>query len=245
MINPNPNTGIDFILNLNTESTLLVDVPVMTNAEMPPSSVTTLPPPPISFIQPLQQTPVPTPIMVPSTSLQNLPTFSSVFKFIVEYKKLEKKTSQNSAGQTHLLKSSYIIPGIVDKYLANQMNEAVKAVVQLQSDRLREAAQAEKQDFINKIDENIKKIIKEQVKEALYKALVDAYETDKGILETYGDTITFKRCQDNEDKGEEPSTGSNWGSKRRRARKEPESTSAPNEKTSKSNGKSKEGSKSH
>ncbi|GJU91508.1 hypothetical protein Tco_1303931 [Tanacetum coccineum] len=164
MINPNPNTGIDFILNLNTESTLLVDVPVMTNAEMPPSSVTTLPPPPISFIQPLQQTPVPTPIMVPSTSLQNLPTFSSVFKFIVEYKKLEKKTSQNSAGQTHLLKSSYIIPGIVDKYLANQMNEAVKAVVQLQSDRLREAAQAEKQDFINKIDENIKKIIKEQVK---------------------------------------------------------------------------------
>ncbi|GJY05467.1 hypothetical protein Tco_0371407 [Tanacetum coccineum] len=37
----------------------------------------------------------------------------------------------------------------------------------------------------------------------------------------------------------------NWGSKRRRAGKEPESTSAPKEKTSKSSGKSKEGSKSH
>ncbi|GKB62634.1 hypothetical protein Tco_0918820, partial [Tanacetum coccineum] len=39
--------------------------------------------------------------------------------------------------------------------------------------------------------------------------------------------------------------GSNRGSKRRRARKEPESTSAPKEKTSKTIGKSTEGSKSH
>ncbi|GKB76839.1 hypothetical protein Tco_0943734 [Tanacetum coccineum] len=50
ILNPNPDTGIDSILNLNTESTSLVDVPVTTNAEMPPSSVTTLPPPPISII---------------------------------------------------------------------------------------------------------------------------------------------------------------------------------------------------
>nr|GEW02545.1 hypothetical protein [Tanacetum cinerariifolium] len=42
----------------------------------------------------------------------------------------------------------------------------------------------------------------------------------------------------------EPSAGSNRGSKRRRFRKEPESTSAPKEKTSKSTGSSKEGSKS-
>ncbi|GKC79465.1 hypothetical protein Tco_1130239, partial [Tanacetum coccineum] len=79
----------------------------------------------------------------------------------------------------------------------------------------------------------------------LYKALVDAYETEKDILETYGDTVTFKRRQDDEDEDEEPSAGSNWGSNRRRARKEPESTSAPKEKTSRSSGKSKEGSKSH
>ncbi|GKF68891.1 hypothetical protein Tco_0198570, partial [Tanacetum coccineum] len=31
MLNPNPDTGINFILNLNTESTSLVDVPVSTN----------------------------------------------------------------------------------------------------------------------------------------------------------------------------------------------------------------------
>nr|GFB30642.1 hypothetical protein [Tanacetum cinerariifolium] len=54
---------------------------------------------------------------------------------------------------------------IVDKYLDHQMNEAIKVVVQLQSDRLRDEAQAENEEFLNKLDENIQKIIKEQVKE--------------------------------------------------------------------------------
>ncbi|GJT04748.1 hypothetical protein Tco_0839210 [Tanacetum coccineum] len=52
--------------------------------------------------------------------------------------------------------SSSIIP--------NMLNPKSKKIVQLQSDRLREEAQADNEDFINKIDENIKKIIKEQVK---------------------------------------------------------------------------------
>nr|GEY53244.1 hypothetical protein [Tanacetum cinerariifolium] len=54
MLNPNPDIGIDSILNLNTKSTSLVDVPVTTNDEIPPSSVTTLPPPPIPLIQHVQ-----------------------------------------------------------------------------------------------------------------------------------------------------------------------------------------------
>ncbi|GKE96836.1 hypothetical protein Tco_1581691, partial [Tanacetum coccineum] len=57
-----------------------------------------------------------------------------------------------------------LIPDIVDKYLANKMNEAVKAYVQLQSDRLTDEAQAKNEEFINKLNENINKIIKEQVK---------------------------------------------------------------------------------
>nr|GEV78917.1 uncharacterized mitochondrial protein AtMg00810-like [Tanacetum cinerariifolium] len=58
-----------------------------------------------------------------------------------------------------------LIPGIVDTFLANKMNEAIKTAVQLQSGKLKDEAQAENEDFINKLDENIKKIIKEQVKE--------------------------------------------------------------------------------
>ncbi|GKA59727.1 hypothetical protein Tco_0759040 [Tanacetum coccineum] len=162
-----------------------------------------------------------------------------------------KQTNQFAAAVSSIL-------GIVDTYLANKMNEAVKTAVQLQSDKLKSEAEADNEDFFNKIDENMKKIIKEQVKEqvskilpkyekfvndqlkaevltrssnqantshavaanlseielkkilidkmennesidrsiqqkTLYKALVDTYETDKDILETYGDTITFKR----------------------------------------------------
>ncbi|GKD10788.1 hypothetical protein Tco_1190473 [Tanacetum coccineum] len=244
--------GIDSIFNLITESTSLVDVPVTTIAEPPLLSVTILPPPPTPLITHLQQTPVPTPATVPSSFLQDLPNF------VVS-----------------------LILGIVDAYLANKMHEAVKIVVQLQSDRLRDEAQAENADFINKLDDNIKKIIKDQVKEQtthvvvvnlsklelkkilidkmesnksihrsdeqknLYKALVDSYESDKLILVTYRDIVSFKRRRDDEDKDEEASAGSNWGSKRRRVGKELESTSAPKEKTSKTTGKSTEGSKSH
>ncbi|GKF57942.1 hypothetical protein Tco_0171479, partial [Tanacetum coccineum] len=57
------------------------------------------------------------------------------------------------------------IPGIIDVYLANKMHEAVKTIVQLKSKRLRDEAQAENADFLNKLDDNIKKIIKDQVKE--------------------------------------------------------------------------------
>nr|GFB11063.1 hypothetical protein [Tanacetum cinerariifolium] len=158
------------------------------------------------------------------------------------------------------------IPRIVGRHIDHRMNEAVKVAVQLQSDRLRDEAQAENEDFINKLDKNIQKIIKEQVKTSyvvaanlselelkkiliekmesnksinrsdeqrnLYKALVDAYECDKIILDTYGDTVTLNRRRDDADKDEEPSAGSDRGSKRKREGKEPESTSAPKEKAS-------------
>ncbi|GKF23738.1 hypothetical protein Tco_0076060, partial [Tanacetum coccineum] len=58
----------------------------------------------------------------------------------------------------------------------------------------------------------------------LYKALVDAYEADNILLDTYGDTVTIKRPQDGADDDQEPSSGTDRGSKRRRSGKEPEST---------------------
>nr|GFB32898.1 hypothetical protein [Tanacetum cinerariifolium] len=90
----------------------------------------------------------------------------------------------------------------------------------------------------------MKKIIKEQVKEQV-KALVKDYESDKIILDTYGETVTLKRRRDNDaDKDEEPSAGPDRGSKRRKERKEPESASAPKENATRSAGKSTQGSKS-
>ncbi|GJW18612.1 hypothetical protein Tco_0026048 [Tanacetum coccineum] len=86
--------------------------------------------------------------------------------------------------------------------------------------------------LIDKMESNKSIYISDEQKN-LYKELVDAYESNKPILDTYGDTVSFKRHRDDEDKDEEPSARSNRGSKRRRAGKEPESTSAPKEKTSK------------
>ncbi|GJR63306.1 hypothetical protein Tco_1505468 [Tanacetum coccineum] len=252
------------------------DVPVTTIAEPPLLSTITLPPPPTPLITHLQQTPVPTPATVPSSSLQNLPNFSSLFEFEHRLKTLETNFSELKQTNQFAAVVSLIL-GIVDTYFANKMHEAVITVVQLQSNRLRDEAQAENKDFLNKLDDNIKKIIKDQTSHVvaanlselelkkilidkmesnrsihkfdeqknLYKALVDAYESNKLILDTYRDNVLFKRRRDDEDKEEEPSTGSNRGSKRRRAGKEPESTSAPKEKTSKIIGKSTEGSKSH
>ncbi|GKD77856.1 hypothetical protein Tco_1340477, partial [Tanacetum coccineum] len=89
MLNPIPDTSVDLIFILNTEATSLVDVPVTTIAEPPLMSVTTLPPPPTPVITHMQQTPVPTPITVPSTSLQDLPNFGSLFEFDHRLKTLE------------------------------------------------------------------------------------------------------------------------------------------------------------
>nr|GEZ94071.1 hypothetical protein [Tanacetum cinerariifolium] len=78
-----------------------------------------------------------------------------------------------------------------------------------------------------------------------YKALVEAYDSDKIILDIYGDIVTLKRCRDDDaDKDEEPFARSDRGSKRRREGKEPESASAPKEKATRSAGKSTQGSKS-
>nr|GEZ48872.1 hypothetical protein [Tanacetum cinerariifolium] len=61
----------------------------------------------------------------------------------------------------------------------------------------------------------------------LYKALVEAYEANKIILDTYGERVILKiRRDDDDDQGEGPSAGSDRGSKRQRERKEPESASA-------------------
>nr|GFB31974.1 hypothetical protein [Tanacetum cinerariifolium] len=72
-----------------------------------------------------------------------------------------------------------------------------------------------KKILIEKIEGN-KSIQHLDAQRNLYKSLVDAYESDKIILDTYEETVTLKRRRDDdEDKDEEPSTGPDRGSKRR------------------------------
>ncbi|GJS77748.1 hypothetical protein Tco_0727629 [Tanacetum coccineum] len=309
MLNPNQDTGVDAIFGQQAEATSLIEIPVTTIAE--PSFFVPTNRPPTSnplFIR-LQQPPILTPATTPSSSLQNLPDFGSLFGFDYRLKALEDNFSElRQTNQYAEALSS--IPGIVDQYLANKMQEAVDVAVQLKYDRIREESHTENQQFLDSIDEGMKKVIKEQVKKEvskitpkieklvneqlesevlvrsskeaktshavaanlselelkkilidkmeannsinrsdiqrqLYQALVDAYEADKILLDTYGDTVTIKRPRDGADDDQEPSAGTDRGSKRRRSGKEPESTSAPRETTTTTAGKTTTGSKTH
>nr|GEX88913.1 hypothetical protein [Tanacetum cinerariifolium] len=190
----------------------------------------------------VQQAPTPSPVTALSSSLQDFLNFGSLFGFDHHLKTLEANFSEFMQTNQFAEAVSSVLD-IVDRYLDHQMNKAVKvATSYVVAADLSELEL--KKILIEKIESN-KSIHKSDEQRNIYKALVDAYECDKIIMDTYGDTVTLKRCRDDEDKDEEPFAGSDRGSKRRRAGKEPESTSAPKEKTSKTSGKSIEGSKSH
>nr|GFB62559.1 hypothetical protein [Tanacetum cinerariifolium] len=63
----------------------------------------------------------------------------------------------------------------------------------------------------------------------LYKALVEAYDADKTILDSYGESAILKRRRKDDDDQEGPSTGSDRGSKRRREGGEHASASTSSE----------------
>nr|GFC32533.1 hypothetical protein [Tanacetum cinerariifolium] len=242
---------------------LQTSTPIMT-----PSIITT--------ITTISHAPIP-PTTILSEVLQNLPTFDSVFRFEDRLKSLEASFSEYI--QTNpFVKAVSNIPGIVHQYMNQQITDAVRVAVQIQTNQLHDSYQRENDEFLRTIDENMKRIIKEQVKgqvqeqvsrilprieqsvnaqlEAeiltrsshssrtsyvvaadlsemelkkiliekiegnksiqlsdeqrnLYKALVEAYEADKIILNAYGETVTIKKRRDNEaDKDAGPSVGS-------------------------------------
>nr|GEV96433.1 reverse transcriptase domain-containing protein [Tanacetum cinerariifolium] len=95
--------------------------------------------------------------------LQNLSMFDSVFRFNERLKSLEASFSEYR--QTNpFVEAVSNIPGIVHQYMNQQMHEAVRVAVQIQTDWLHDSNQSENDEFLKTIDDNIKRIIKEQVK---------------------------------------------------------------------------------
>nr|GEY81022.1 hypothetical protein [Tanacetum cinerariifolium] len=249
MLNRSPDAGIDSLF----ESTPRVDVQASTTVVPITLTAPTLPPPTIPTISQVPQAPTP-PTTAPSTFLQDLLNFGSLFGFNHRLKTLEANFSE------------FV-----------QTNQFVKVAVQIQSDRLRDEAQAKNEEFFNNLDENIQKIIKEQVKEQVKvevsKILLKIKKTVNEQLEAKVLTqssnssntsyvvaadlseielkkiliekIESNKRHDDADKDEEPSARSDRRSMRRGEGKEPESTSAPKEKATKTTVKSTQGSKSH
>ncbi|GKB73882.1 hypothetical protein Tco_0935294, partial [Tanacetum coccineum] len=140
---PNQDTGVDdYILDNMGEATSLIDTPVTAIVEPSFSAPTNHPPTSNPLIIQLQQPPILTPATTTSSSLQNLPNFASLFGFDYRLKALEDNFSElRQTNQYAEALSS--IPGIVDHYLANKMQEAVDVAVQLKYDRIREESNTE------------------------------------------------------------------------------------------------------
>nr|GFA08592.1 hypothetical protein [Tanacetum cinerariifolium] len=320
MLNPISDAGVESIFTTASSSivSLQTPTPIMT-----PSTIAT--------ITTSRDAPIP-PTTIPSIILENLPTFNSAFRFDERLRSLETQNLPTfdsvfrfedrlkslEVNFTEFIQTNQFaeavsnISGIVHQYMNQQMTEAVREAVQIQTDRLRDSYQRENDQFLRTIDDNIKRIIKEQVKSQvkeqvlrilprieesvnaqlkaevltrsshssqtsyavaadlsemelkqilikkmegnksiqrsdeqrnLYKALVDAYEADKTILDSYGETAILKRRREDDDDQEGPSAGSNQGSKRRREGGEPESARALLEPATRSADRSTTGSK--
>ncbi|GKB23149.1 hypothetical protein Tco_0862550 [Tanacetum coccineum] len=180
MLNPNQDTGVDDIFRQHTEATSLIDTNV--TAFMEPSFTAQInrPPTPHPIIIQQQQLPILTPATTTSSSLQNLPNFASLFGFDHRLKALEANFSElRQTNQYAEALSS--IPSTVEQYLANKMQEAVDVAVQLKYERIREESTTANQQFLDSIDDGMKKIIKEQVKKEVSKIIpkVEKFVTDQ------------------------------------------------------------------
>ncbi|GJY79699.1 hypothetical protein Tco_0485500 [Tanacetum coccineum] len=127
-INPSPDIGIDSILNQNVQSHNLVNVPFSVAAIIP-SSVTTIPQPPVPIIQTLQQTPDSTTTTPnPTTTLLEILNFASLFSFEQRVSTLETKMSEFKQ-TSQFAKAVSSILAIFDNYFASKMKDAVDVAI--------------------------------------------------------------------------------------------------------------------
>ncbi|GKE47069.1 hypothetical protein Tco_1478327 [Tanacetum coccineum] len=65
---------------------------------------------------------------------------------------------------------------------------------------------------------------KADYKKKLYDALVESYNTNKDLFDSYGEVFSLKRSRDDNDKDQDPSARSDRGKKRRKSSKDDESS---------------------
>nr|GEV45144.1 retrotransposon protein, putative, Ty1-copia subclass [Tanacetum cinerariifolium] len=151
MLNLISDAGVESIFM--TASSLIAPIQTPTLI-MTPSTIAT--------ITTSSDAPIP-PTTIPSEVLQNLLTFDSVFRFKDRVKSLEvnfskfMQTNQFTEAVSNNL-------GIVHQYMNQQMTEAIREAVQIQTHWLQDSFQRENDEFLRTIDKNMKRIIKEQVK---------------------------------------------------------------------------------
>ncbi|GJS07223.1 hypothetical protein Tco_0364019 [Tanacetum coccineum] len=77
--------------------------------------------------------------------------------------------------------------------------------------------------LIDKMEKN-KSYDKADYRKKLYDTLVESYNIDKDIFDSYGEVFSLKRSRDDRDKDQDPLAGSDRGMKRRKSSKDAESS---------------------
>nr|GEZ27095.1 hypothetical protein [Tanacetum cinerariifolium] len=181
------------------------------------TSSPTMTPSTIATITSISHVPI-HPTTIPSEVLQNLPTFDSVFHFEDRLKSLDVNFSEYIQTNPFAEAVSNIPAEVLTRSSHSSRTSYAVATVLSEMEL--------KKILIVKMEGN-KSIQRSDEQRNLYKALVDAYEADKTILDSYRETVILKRRRDDDDDQEEgPSDRLDRGSKRRREGKEPESASA-------------------
>nr|GFB92310.1 hypothetical protein [Tanacetum cinerariifolium] len=138
------------IIDLGMESTFTTGLSSVTPIPSPKSIMT---PSIITTTTTASQPPIP-PTPIPSDILQTLLTFASVFHFEDRVKSLEVNFSEfMRTNQSPEAVSN--IPGIVNQYMHQEMTEAIREAVQIQTDRLQDSLQRENDEFLRTIDDNM------------------------------------------------------------------------------------------
>ncbi|GJV16502.1 hypothetical protein Tco_1361825 [Tanacetum coccineum] len=205
----------------SSQTSSLYTVPIMTILVITSIFTTTILPSPSSF-NPLSQqitsTPTPT-TSETTTSFLAFLNFSSIFKFNDRVTKLETNLLEMKKVDQEKVKTQR--PQVLPKVVSDFATPVI-----------------ERNILIEKMEES-KSHLRVDYKRELYDALVNSYNTDKDLFETYGEVFSLKRSRDEKDKYQDPSTGSDRGTKRRKSSKEAESLKDPRSKEGKSSSSSK------
>nr|GEU59479.1 hypothetical protein [Tanacetum cinerariifolium] len=163
------------------------------------SFTTTIPP----FFNPLLQQATPTPAPITSeatTSFTFLLDFLSIFRFNYRVTNLEKDMSEIKQVDHIRFVNPMIEKNVTESLFKFELTKIL----------------------LEKIEEN-KSHLRADYKKKLYDALVESYNTDKDLFNSYDEVFTLKRSQDDIDKDQDPFAGLDQGTKRRKLSKEAES----------------------
>nr|GFB29244.1 hypothetical protein [Tanacetum cinerariifolium] len=247
MLNPLNDVGVESIFT--TTSSQIVSLE-------PPTPIMTFST--IATITTSGEAPIPPPT-IPSIILENLPTFNSKMKEAVrEAVQIQTDQLQDSLQRENdefLRNIDENIKNVLKGLVKNQVKEQVSRIlprveesvnVTLEAEVLTRSSHSSRTSYSVAADLSemeIKKILIEKMEgnksiqrsdeqQNPYKALVKAYEADKAILDTYGDSTILKRRREDDDQ-EGPSAGPNRGSKRQKEGGEQASASTPSKKATK------------